>query len=270
MKKLNIKVLSLFVAAVGIFAGCSQEEITKADIDAQNAVAATELPTITALSVDTVGAFDAIVNVTIKGNYEHILELNLEYADNETLEGAKAVRVTTPDLLAQIPEDVEVNKEEGYTFKVAVTGLSQNSDYYLAANAYVRGNAPIICEDVLQITTMNVYVPYVNGVYSCGLFGEAWEQPMEKYILQENVYRLPDYIATGYDLLFTWNPETGEAAAINETWETGYVHSSYGMINATCDGITYDAETKTFTFAVEYTCAAGSFGGFNDTFVVAE
>ena len=69
MKKLNIKVLSLFVAAAGMFASCSQEEISKAEIDAQNAVAATELPTIEAISIDTVGAFDAVINVTIKGNY---------------------------------------------------------------------------------------------------------------------------------------------------------------------------------------------------------
>mgnify|MGYP003505919589 CR=1 FL=1 len=33
MKKLNIKVLSLFVAIAGIFAGCSQEELVKSDID---------------------------------------------------------------------------------------------------------------------------------------------------------------------------------------------------------------------------------------------
>ena len=32
MKKLNIKVLSLFVAAAGMFASCSQEEISKADL----------------------------------------------------------------------------------------------------------------------------------------------------------------------------------------------------------------------------------------------
>ncbi len=269
MKKLNIKVLSLFVAAVGMFASCSQEEITKAEIDAQNAVAATELPTIAAISVDTVGAFDAVINVTIKGNYEHILELSLDYASSVDFEDVKTTRVSTPELLSQIPDGVVVDKEEGYTFKVNVAGLTQNSDYYIAANAYVRGNAPIVCENVLQITTMNVYVPFVNGVYSCGLFGE-WEQPMEKYILEDNVYRLPDYIAPGYDLYFTWNPETGEVATINKSWETGYIHPDYGMIISTCSGAAYDAETKTLAFAVEYTVSAGSFGAFVDTFTITE
>jgi hypothetical protein len=42
------------------------------------------------------------------------------------------------------------------------------------------------------------------------------------------------------------------------------------MINATCYGVEYDAETKTFTFLVEYTCTAGSFGGFYDTFTITE
>ena len=116
MKKLNIKVLSLFVAAAGMFASCSQEEISKAEIDAQNAVAATELPTIEAISIDTVGAFDAVINVTIKGNYEHILELSLEYADNEAFNEAKATRISAAEIAAQIPGDVEVNKEEGYLY----------------------------------------------------------------------------------------------------------------------------------------------------------
>ena len=269
MKKLNIKVLSLFVAAAGMFASCSQEEITKAEIDAQNAVPATELPIIAALSVDTVGAFDAVVNVTVKGGYEHILELSLEYASSADFEGAKAVALSTPELLAQIPDSVVVDKEEGYTFKVNVAGLTQNSDYYFAANAYVRGNAPIVCEDTLQITTMNVYVPYANGVYTSGLFG-SWEQPMEKYILDETTYRLPDYIAPGYDLYFTWNPETGEVATINTSWETGYIHPDYGMIISTCSASAYDAETKTLAFAVEYTVSAGSFGSFVDTFTIIE
>ena len=38
----------------------------------------------------------------------------------------------------------------------------------------------------------------------------------------------------------------------------------------TCYGIEYDAEAKIFTFQVEYTCTAGTFGTFNETFTVGE
>ena len=269
MKKLNIKVLSLFVAAAGMFASCS-EELTKAEVDAQNAIAAESLPVITDITVENVGAFNANLNVSIKGDFESMLEFNINYANNEAMEGAKTFSLSGADLMDMIPDSIEVDKAEGYTFNINVTGLAQNTDYFLTADAYVRGYAPIACEKKVQLTTLNVYNHYADGVYSCGLFGQAWDQPMEAYILNDTVYRLPDYIAPGYDLNFTWNAETGYSSAVNNTWETGYVHSSYGMINATCYGIQYDAETKTFTFLVEYTCAAGSFGGFYDTFVINE
>ena len=269
MKKLNIKVLSLFVAAAGMFASCS-EELTKAEVDAQNAITAESLPVITDITVENVGAFDANLNINIKGDFESMLEFNINYANNEAMEGAKTFSLTGGDLMDMIPDSVEVDKAEGYTFNITMTGLAQNTEYYLTADAYVRGYEPIVCEKKVQLTTLNVYNHYADGVYSCGLFGQAWEQPMEAYILNDTVYRLPDYIAPGYDLNFTWNAETGYSSAVNTTWETGYIHASYGMIDATCYGVEYDAETKTFTFLVEYTCAAGSFGGFYDTFTITE
>ena len=268
MKKLNIKVLSLFVAAASMFASCS-EELTKAEVDAQNAIAAESLPVITDITVENVGAFDATLNVSIKGDFESMLEFNINYANDEAMEGAKTFTLSGADLMDMIPDSVEVDKAEGYTFNITMTDLSQNTNYFVTADAYVRGYAPIVCEKKVQLTTLNVYVPYANGVYTSDLFG-SWEQPMEKYILDETTYRLPDYIAPGYDLYFTWNPETGEVATINTSWETGYIHPSYGMIISTCSASAYDADSKTFGFAVEYTVSAGSFGSFVDTFTIIE
>ena len=46
--------------------------------------------------------------------------------------------------------------------------------------------------------------------------------------------------------------------------ETGYVHSVYGMVSVTDTGSSYDASTKTFTFAFKWTVALGSFGVYNE------
>lgn len=271
MKKLNIIFSSLLVAAAGFLASCSEQELVKADIDSQNAVVSAELPVIAALAVDTVDAFNAVINVTIKGDYENIMELNVVYADNDTLGNAKVARVNTDALMVQIPADASINKEEGVTFQVVVSGLSQNTEYYFTANAYVRNN-PVVnyAGELLKATTAKVYDAYCNGLYSCGLFGQEWEQTMEVHKYEPNVYRLPDYIAPGYDLVFSWDQESNEVALLSEAWETGYIHPSYGMITALGSGMAYDAATKTFTFAVEYVVAAGSFGGFNDTFKITE
>ena len=271
MKKLNIKVLSLFVAMAGMFASCSQEPLVKADFDNAVAVDSTDLPVIVALDCEAVGAFDAIVNVTIKGGYDNILEFGIVFADNEEFSNAGVSVVYAEDLAAQIPDSIVVDKEVGYTFQIPVSGMSQNTNYYISAYAYVRNNPTVeYAGELLQITTAKVYDHYCNGVYSSNLFG-AWEQTMEVHKTEANIYRLPDYIAPGYDLNFYWDSETGEVALLNNTWATGYVHPSYGMINGNnVGGVEYDAETKTFTFYVSYTVAAGSFGNFSDTFTIIE
>ena len=109
---------------------------------------------------------------------------------------------------------------------------------------------------------------YCNGALHVSLFSNPWEQSMEVYQDDENIFRFPNYIAQGYDMLFYWNQKTNEVAFLNDAWETGYVHSQYGMIIANGRGISYDPATRTFTFTIEYTVSEGSFGIFEDTFVM--
>ncbi len=271
MKNINIKILSLLVAMTGFFASCSQEELVKADFDKEYAAIASELPTIVSIDTVSVGAFDAVVDVTIKGGYENILELAIVFADNESLNDAGVSFVYTESLLSQIPDSVVVNKEEGFTFRVPVKGMKQSTHYYLSAYASVR-NQPIVNYEgeLPELTTQVAYEYYCTGGFTTQMFGGAWYNDMEKHKFEAGTYRLPDYIVEGYDLVFTWNQETNEVAYANATWETGYVHPNYGMIYATGLAAEFDPETATFAFTVEYTVAAGSFGTYTDTFVILE
>lgn len=112
------------------------------------------------------------------------------------------------------------------------------------------------------------FVAYKNGVFTSELFGGSWEQAMEVHLTDKNLYRLPDYISAGYDLLFYWDETTGEVAFAKDVWETGYVHNQHGMIMAYAQSISYDEATKTFTFGVEYWVEAGSFGVKSETFTL--
>ena len=97
------------------------------------------------------------------------------------------------------------------------------------------GEDPQPVEDI-EVVIPNLdddFVYYADGVYSALLFGEAWNQVMEVSQSEPNLYRLPGYIAEGYDLKFYWDSATGAVALYEQTWETGYVHSTYGMISAT-------------------------------------
>ena len=81
----------------------------------------------------------------------------------------------------------------------------------------------------------------------------------------------------GYDVDFFFEFQEDGSILVDDQ-PTGYVHSSYGMVNVrdfvTASGSTeqgqssYDAETGTFKFLVNYYVSAGSFGSGVETLVV--
>ena len=115
------------------------------------------------------------------------------------------------------------------------------------------------------------FVFFSDGVYNTEFFGGAWQQVMEKSQSVPNLYRLPSYIVEGYDLRFHWDEATGAVAFDKQEWETGYVHSSYGMIYAKAEDISYDAAAKTFYFTIQYFVPGkGSFATTVDTYTLAD
>ena len=139
-----------------------------------------------------------------------------------------------------------------------------NSNMNLIQNP--EAEIPVAVEEEIE---SHSYKSYCSGVFASELFG-SYYQDMEVAVDDNTVYRLPGYIAEGYDLNFIWDEANGVAQAVNTTWQTGYKHPTYGMVSATCYGVDYNAEAKTFTFTVEYTCAAGSFGTYNETYTISE
>ena len=114
------------------------------------------------------------------------------------------------------------------------------------------------------------FVFFSDGVYNTEFFGGAWQQVMEKSQSVPNLYRLPSYIVEGYDLRFHWDEATGAVGLDTREWETGYVHSSYGMIYAKAEDISYDAAAKTFYFTIQYFVPGkGSFATTVDTYTLA-
>lgn len=145
---------------------------------------------------------------------------------------------------------------------------------YPIPDAAMNSNPMLIQNPVAELpSVVDDYVPfkfYGTGIYTSELFGGSWYQDMEISTTTADLYRLPDCIVSGYDLNFTWDEETGDVVVVNTTWETGYVHPEYGMLYATCRQTDYNAETRTFTFVIEYWVEAGAFGTYADTFVLLE
>ncbi|WP_291527973.1 hypothetical protein [Bacteroides sp. UBA939] len=69
---------------------------------------------------------------------------------------------------------------------------------------------------------------YGTGIYTSQLFGDAWEQPIQK-AKEGNIYRLPDCIMEGYPFVFTLSDDNQKLV----NWglqPTGYRDATYGMM----------------------------------------
>ena len=135
MKKLNIKVLSLFVAAAGMFASCSQEEITQAEIDNANYPAG-ELE-VSAITLGNVGSTTAELSFDVQGYNPGVMEIAV-------------VLSATPDF-ASTQTAVFTDSVEGETVNFLVKGLSMETEYYAYAYAYMRGSSAV--SDTINFTT---------------------------------------------------------------------------------------------------------------------
>lgn len=157
------------------------------------------------------------------------------------------------------------------------------TDYQLRLAIPEEYTSPYIQKD--DVPELNIfvhkedYVLYATGTFNENvLFGDSWEQTIE-YSATLNVFRMPDVFASGTNWYFLWNEKSGDDCEFSwcnasgkavSKFDTGYVHSSYGMIaaNDISDDKTfvgYDADDNAFYFPLEFTVSAGSFGSDFDT-----
>jgi len=157
------------------------------------------------------------------------------------------------------------------------------TDYQLRLAIPEEYTSPYIQKD--DVPELNIfvhkedYVLYATGTFNENvLFGNSWEQTIE-YSATLDVFRMPGVFASGTNWYFLWNEKSGDDCEFSwcnasgkavSKFDTGYVHSSYGMIaaNDISDDKTfvgYDADDNTFYFPLEFTVSAGSFGSDFDT-----
>lgn len=110
-----------------------------------------------------------------------------------------------------------------------------------------------------------------NGVYYSQLFGESWEQPVEK-AKEGNLYRLPDCCYTGYPLIFTLS-EDGQELIGWDPQPMGYVNATYGMVYYYPTAMTREGNTLSFDMlglVVYNGQLATLYSGFVETLVLPE
>ncbi len=120
---------------------------------------------------------------------------------------------------------------------------------------------------------------FASGIFTSKFFGASWPQDLY-HAINTNRYRFFDLWITSYHYDFYWETDqstiTPAGTLDSETGlyiqPSGYVDPTYGMImtnTSPSESLTfYDPEKTLFTFTIEWTVDAGSFGSTAETYQI--
>ncbi len=118
----------------------------------------------------------------------------------------------------------------------------------------------------VQISRKLTWENIGTGVYTSELFGQSWEQPVEK-AKEGNIYRLPDCVYEGYPLIFSLSDD-GQNLVGWDAQPMGYVDGTYGMVYFQARGMQREGNVLSFPMygLVEYNGGmAALWSGFTET-----
>ena len=216
----------------GLFASCSQDELVKSEIDAQNYPAATiELSDIT---LGNVGTTTAELSFDVKGYTTEILEIAVVYSE-------------TPDFASTEVFEFK-DSVAGETVNALLKGLNMETTYYATAYAYMRGGSAVA--DTISFTTK--------------------AEPITKEMLNGKAYGkagVADYWGDAHNFAFTLSIGEGDTIYINSFdpyfAANGFTADKGVNILTGILAIAEDGKTATIT------CEPGQLVGYNDCVFVA-
>ena len=157
---------------------------------------------------------------------------------------------------------LKINDKMKYFTRYTVTLRLRTNEYDPANNGFIT-----------LTLSKNDYTDVATGVYKSQLplFG-GWSTTLQ-YSATYDQYRLGEWITPGYDLFFKWEKGAAEVTMLQPEYETGYTHSTYGLVTGKCIPINEAGDVAlfqndTFYFGFYYYLSGGYFGNFLDTFQV--
>ncbi len=220
------------------------------------------------------GAFISAAATEIKYAAEdaQILTFDLQRTNSEAAEN---ISLTCDNDKFQVPASVSFAAGESKkTINVPFSMLGGTTENVTVKVAPESATVYGVSELKFTITRDFVWEYLGIGVYTSWLLG-SWKQPVYRGE-GTNLYKLPDCIAKGYDIQFELTEDGQHLAKPIASQETGYIHSSYGMISIS-NGIGADNKAMDITrddniiyLPVSYKVSAGSFGTDYDSIELPE
>jgi hypothetical protein len=196
-----------------------------------------------------------------------ILNFTLQRTNSEA---AEDIALTCDNSNFQVPSSVnfaagEAKKTVAVPFSILGGTTEEVTITVAPQSATVYG----VGEMKFTITRDFVWEFLGEGVYTSWLFGESWPQPVYRGE-GTHLYKLPDCIAAGYDIQFELTDDEQHLARTIEKQETGYIHSSYGMVSIEAAADDIVREDNIIYLPFKYTVSAGSFGANYDSIELPE
>ena len=194
---------------------------------------------------------------------------------------------TVYDSIFTVPQTVTFKAgQDSVAIEVTVDKMQLMKKYHLAIIIDQEQTDPYKAQKVYPKLELNVlkedFSPYANGTYTSAFFEDNWAQTLE-YSPSTKIYRFKDCWMPGYNVTFKWDEavKPGEVNMIGTATSakdfiiipTGYVDTKYGMVSAyypQANKIYYSSATSTFTFKIKWVVSAGSFGVYNDTYLITQ
>uniref|UniRef100_UPI0032164701 hypothetical protein n=1 Tax=uncultured Draconibacterium sp. TaxID=1573823 RepID=UPI0032164701 len=250
----------IIVAVVALFAACEDEverELSpEPNPNSTNVYFSNDNVSSVVLSIEST-SFDVIISREVSSS-EQTVSLTAENAYSEIFSIPESVSFAAGESQKTITVEVsdKIVLMESYHLAIAVDQDQTNP--YKEQDVFPRIELSISKED---------FAPYADGTFTSVFFEDFWDATLE-YSPATEQYRLKDCWMSGYNYLFKV-AEDGTITQVPETSESGYVHSTYGMVSVTAqDGSNFNSDTNTYTFVLKWTVSAGSFGVYNDTFEI--
>lgn len=215
------------------------------------------------------GAFLSVDATTLKYSAEdaQILKLTLMRTNAGASED---IKLTCDNAHFQVPSSVNFSADESKkTINIPFAILGGTTEEVTISVADESATVYGIKTVKFTITRDFVWEYLGEGVYSCWLFGEAWPQPVYRGEGTQ-LYKLKDCIAKGYDITFELTEDGQHLLRSIAKQETGYVHSSYGMVSVEGAASDIQREGNVIYLPMKYTVSAGSFGAKYDTLELPE
>ena len=251
MKMHIFKLFALAVISLSFFSSCNTDaEKPMYDVTKTEYAFASTLQSVEMLPTDGNKIIVPIYRNTTVGTSSVNVEMSASVEGLFTLANATA---TFED--GKAATDIVINYDDinalaaGTTYKLTLSFAEEN------ASPSNVNSITVSAQRKLTFKTIG------TGVFTSEFWEEAWEQTLEK-AEEANVYRLPDVYFAGYPLVFSMD-EAGNISMSDQ--ESGYVHSTYGMIwVAMAD---FKVEGQNYMFALNWHVPGlGSFGTYVATF----